>query len=182
MEDAQEVTISPLRTPAWKSSYAIALANQRNDQAAGGKDRSALSLNAASVTTNAGNSTKPRMAVTASPPRNRDSRRRAFGNRSIGIVCERARGISMQPDSFEWAGGRAHQRQHRKGQHEPRRREACCKREVEARKTELIDQIRDHVDPATADQLRGRERAEGPCERGGDACDDAGRGERERHR
>src|SRR5215831_8174383 len=113
-------------------------------------------LKAARVTTNAGNSKKPRMALTVMPP----SRRKSH--------CDGKRGISVQSDFFERAGGGAHQR-------EPRDREARREREVEARESELIDQVRDHVDATAADQLRGRERAEGPGERGGDAGDDSGR-------
>src|SRR5215468_9876594 len=168
MEDAQLVTISPLRKPAWKSSYASALTNQRHDQLSGGNDRMALLLKAARVTTNAGNSKKPRMAPTVTPP----SRRRSG--------CDGKRGISVQSDFFERAGGGAHQRQHRERENEPRDREARREREVEARESELIDQVRDHVDATAADQLRGRERAEGPGERGGDAGDDSGRGQRKR--
>src|SRR6516164_7459671 len=153
MEDAQPVTMSPLRKPAWKSSYAIALTNQRHDQLSGGNDRIARLLKAARVTTNAGNSKKPRMALTMTPP----SRRRHH--------CDDKRGIiSVQSDFFERAGGGAHQRQHRECEREPGDREARREREVEARESELIDQVRDHVDATAADQLRGRERAEGPGE------------------
>src|SRR5262249_47107020 len=165
MEDAQLVTINPLRKPAWKSSYATALTNQRHDQLSGGNDRIARLLKAARVTTNAGNSKKPRMALTMTPP----SRRRSH--------CDDKRGISVQSDFFERAGGGADQRHLREWKPEPGDREARREREVEARESELIDQVRDHVDATAADQLRGRERAEGPGERGGDAGDDSGRGE-----
>src|SRR3984893_16071018 len=169
MEDAQPVTMSPLRKPAWKSSYASALTNQRHDQLSGGNERMARLLKAASVTTSAGSNKKRRRALTVTPP----SARRSGGDGK--------RGISVRPDFFERGGGGAYQRQHRECEHEPGDRQARRKREVKAREAELIDQVRNHVDPAAADELRGRERAEGPGEGGGDAGDDAGRGERKRH-
>src|SRR5262249_49224343 len=165
MEDAQLVTMSPLRKPAWKSSYASALTNQRHDQLSGGNDRMARLLKAASVTTSAGSSRKPRMALTVTPP----SRRRRH--------CDGKRGISVRPDFFERGCCGAHQRQHRECEHEPGDRQARRKREVKAREAELIDQVRNHVDPAAADDLWGRERAEGPGDRCGDADEDSGRGE-----
>src|ERR1700747_764253 len=120
MEDAQPVTISPLRKPAWKSSYASALTNQRHDQLTGGNERMARLLKAASVTTSAGSSRKPRMALTGTPPRSGK------------------RGISVRPDFFERGGGGAYQRQHRECEHEPGDRQARRKREVKAREAELI--------------------------------------------
>src|SRR5258708_12636394 len=89
MEDAQPVTISPLRKPARKSSYASALTNQRHDQLSGGNDRMARLLKAASVTTSAGSSRKPRMALTVTPP----SRRRR--------PCNGKPGISVRPPFFQ---------------------------------------------------------------------------------
>src|SRR5262249_40127964 len=126
-------------------------------------------LKAARVTTNAGNSKKPRMALTVMPP----SRRKSH--------CDGKRGISVQSDFFERAGGGAHQRQHRECEREPRDREARREREVEARESELIDQVCDHVDATAADQLRGREPPEGPGEPGGGAPQDSGARERKRH-
>src|SRR5262249_21125727 len=133
MEDAQPVTISPLRKPAWKSSYASALTNQRHDQLSGGNDRMARLLKAASVTTNAGSSRKPRMALTVTPP----SRRRRH--------CDGKRGISVRPDFFERGRGGAHQRQHRECEHEPGDRQARRTRGVEAPQSALIDPIRHPV-------------------------------------
>src|SRR5439155_16934336 len=95
----------PLRNPAWKSSWAIALANQRHDQVSGGKDRIARPLNAASVTTPAGSTRKPRMAATTVPP----MRRRSFSQVSR---------MSMPPDRFERARSDAQQRQYREREHQ----------------------------------------------------------------
>src|SRR5258707_3496459 len=131
--------------------------NQRHDHVSGGKDRIALPLKAASVTTNAGNSRKPRMAVTVTAPSRRKS------------LCDN---ISVWSEPFERTGGRTRQPQHCEGEREAGDRQAGREREVEARESELIDVVRDHVDPAPADQLRGRECAEGPGERGGHAGDD----------
>src|SRR5262245_17607971 len=170
MEDAQAVTISPLRKPARKSSYSSALANHRHDQLSGGKDRMALLLKAASVTTNAGNTRKARMASTMSAPMRRKS------------LCDGNRGMSMRPDAFERARGGPHQGEHRERENESGDRQARGERKVEAGESKLIDEVRDHVDAAAADQLRGCESAEGPGERSRDAGDDPGRREWKRHR
>src|SRR5262245_13516036 len=170
MEDAQAVTISPLRKPACKSSYSSALTNQRHDQLSGGKDRIALLLNAASVTTNAGSTRKARMASTMTAPMRRKS------------LCGGNRGMSMRPDSFERARGGPHQGEHRERENESGDRQARGKRKVEAGESKLIDEVCDHVDAAAADQLRGGKSAEGPGERSRDAGDDSGRRERKRHR
>src|SRR5262249_41455483 len=155
IDDAQAVTMRPLRNPVRKSSYASALANHRQDQASGGKEMMALLLKAASVTTTAGNRTKPRMASTVMPPTPR-----------------RSPGMSMRPQSCERACGHTHQRQDCEGENEPGNRQTRCERKVEARKPELIDQVCDHIDAPTADQLRGCKCAEGPRKRGSDAGDD----------
>src|SRR5437879_1395646 len=90
--------------------------------------------------------------------------------------------MSMQPYSFERPCRRAHQREHGEGKDKASDREACRKREVEARKSQRIDKVCDHVRAPAADELRSSKGAEGPGKRGGDAGDDSGRGERERHR
>src|SRR4029077_11924979 len=112
MEDAQPVTMSPLRKPAWKSSYASALTNQRHDQLSGGNERMARLLKAASVTTSAGSNKKPRMALTVTPPRRRRS------------GCDGKRGISVRPDLFERGPRSAYQRPSAKCAHEPGDRQA----------------------------------------------------------
>src|SRR3954462_11271355 len=144
--------------------------NQRHDQVSGGKDRIALPLKAASVTTSAGKSRKPTIAVTVMTPRKRKS------------LCDSQCGISVRSKPFQRPGRRTHQCQHRESECEAGNRQAGREGEVEARESELIDEGRDHVDPAAPDQLRGGECAEGPGERGGDPGDDPGRGERQRDR
>src|SRR5260370_10281951 len=141
--------------------------NPRHDQTSGGNDRIALLLKAARVTTPAGNSRKARIAVTVAPPR----RRRSFGKRNTSVLADR----------FERAGGRTQQRQRRECENKSGDRQTGREREVEARESELIDQVRDHVDATASDQLRGGECAESPGKRGGHAGDDSGRGERQRH-
>src|SRR5215470_11184128 len=126
----------------------MALANHRHDQVTGGKDRIALPLKAASVTTNAGKARKPRMAITVTLPTQRKS------------FCHGDGGISVRPNSLERISGHPHHRQHREGESEAGDRKACRERKIEAREAELIDEICDHVDLSAADQLRGRERAE----------------------
>src|SRR4029450_211697 len=90
----------------------MALMNHRHDQLSGGNDKIALLLKAASVTTNAGKSRKPRIAVTVTPPRRRRS------------LCESKRGLSVLADFFERAGGHTHQRQHCEREDEPGNRQA----------------------------------------------------------
>src|SRR5262245_54323534 len=109
------------------------------------------------------------MAITVTAPMRRKS------------LCDPNRGMSMRPDSFERARGRAHQREHRERENESGDRQARGKRKVEAGESKLIDEVCDHVDAAATDQLRGGESAEGPGERGRDAGDDSGRRERKRH-
>src|SRR3954447_15201586 len=89
--------------------------------------------------------------------------------------------MSIQPNSFERPCRRAYQREHDKRKDEASDRDACGKREVEARKSQRIDQVCDHVHAPAADELRSSKGAEGPGERGGDASDNSGRGERECH-
>src|SRR3954468_12212998 len=124
--------------------------NQRHDHVSGGKDRIALPLKAASVTTSAGKSRKPTMAVTVTTPRRRKS------------LCDSQCGISVRPKPFQRPGRRTHHCQHRESESETGNRQAVREGEVEARESELIDEVRAHVDPAAADQLRGRECAESP--------------------
>src|SRR2546430_17568100 len=114
----------------------------RHDQLSGGNDKIALLLKAASVTTNAGKSRKPRIAVTVTPPRRRRS------------LCDSKRGLSVLAELFERAGGHAHQRQHREREHESGDRQARREREDETRESALNEQIRDQVDPTTTYQLR----------------------------
>src|SRR5437588_4920429 len=72
----------------------------------------------------------------------------------------------MLPELLERARREAQdpQRQERQGQR--RDREARREWEIETRKAELINEVRDHVDLTTADQLRRRKGAEGPGEGG----------------
>src|SRR5689334_6969219 len=102
-------------------------------------------LKAASVTTKAGRSTKPRITVTMITPRRRCSR------------CGNWRGISVRSDLLERARRHAQQRQHHEAERQACHRHARGEREIEASEAELIDEVRDHVDLAAADQLRGRE-------------------------
>src|SRR5919201_2527732 len=147
----------------------MALMNQRHVQLSGGNDKIALLLKAASVTTNAGKRRKPRIAVTVTAPRRRRS------------LCESMRAPSVPAQSFERAGGHGHQRQHCEREDESGDRQARREREIEARESELIHQVRDHVDAAAADQLRSSKCTEGPGERGGNARDDSGCGKRKCH-
>src|SRR5438270_14088343 len=123
----------------------MARANQRNDHPRGGNASSALSLNAANVTTTAGSSRKPRMASTATVPPMPSSRWKG------------ERGMSMRPQIiaphvFQRTRRDAHQRQDRQREREAGDAQARGERKVEAGEAELIDQVRDHVDPAAADQ------------------------------
>src|SRR5262249_58556137 len=119
----------------------------------------------ARVTTSPGSSRKPRMRVTTAQASNRSK------------VCDGKRGTSVLPDGFEPAGGHAHQPQHGEREQQSGDRQAGREGEVEARESELIDQVRDHVDATAADQLGSGKRAEGPGKRGGDAGDNPGRGQ-----
>src|SRR5215472_15253303 len=119
-------------------------------------------LNAASPTMIAGSSRKPRIAATTRTPNRWSSR------------CEERRGMSMRPDFFQRPGRGAQERQHREGERKTGDREACGERKIEARESELIDEVRHHIDLAAADQLRRRERAEGPGKGRRYAGNDAG--------
>src|SRR5215475_5761312 len=123
--------------------------NHRHDQLSGGNDRIARLLNAASVTTTTGDSRKPRITVMVPPP----SRRRSF--------CESKRDPSVLTDAFQRPRGQPHQCQHRESEQKTGDRQTRREREIEARESKLIDQIRDHVDPAAADQLWCGKCAEG---------------------
>src|ERR1700687_5264206 len=103
----------------------MALRNHRPAQVSGGNDRIARPLKAASVTTIAGSSRKPRMAMTVSVRNRRKS------------LPDGRRVISEWSYSLERLHCGAHQRQHSECQREAGDREACRKRKIEARKTEL---------------------------------------------
>src|SRR5689334_1812326 len=128
----------------------------------------ALSLKAASVTTKAGSRTKPKMASTTRVPAMLKAR-------------WRERDMSGGAELFERPCGEAHETECGQGEGQARDRQARRKREIEARKTQLIDEIGDHVHLPASNQLRGREGAEGPGERRRDAGDHARHGERQGH-
>jgi len=65
------------------------------------------------------------------------------------------------------------QPQDERHQRQPRHAQARCERKIKARKAELIDEVRDHIDPPATDKLRGGECAEGPGKGRGHAGDDS---------
>src|SRR5882724_2030735 len=97
--------------------------NQRQDQLSGGKERMALPLNAASVTTRAGSTRKPRMATTTAPPTKRNGSERDISVRAQAFV-------GAKP--FKRPRRRAHQCEEREGEHERGDRQARRKGKVEA--------------------------------------------------
>src|SRR6516165_4686836 len=131
----------------------MAFANQRHDHVSGGNDRIALPLNAASVTTNAGNTRKPRMTRTAVCPIRRN--KRSEDKLSEPALCKGRGFISVQANSLERPRGEAHENERRQGESEAGDGQARGERKVKACKAERVDEIGDHVDPAAADKLRG---------------------------
>src|SRR5215813_13281372 len=101
----------PLPKPARKSSYASALANHRHDHACGGNARIALSLKAASVTTNAGCKKKPKMTKTTRMAAARWARWRQPD-------------ISVGSKLFEGPGSDAHETEHGESERQARDRQA----------------------------------------------------------
>src|SRR4051794_9924693 len=97
------------------------------------------------VTTRAGSSTKARIAATSADPITR-SRAGAEGPPT-----------SVRPDDLERPRRRAQQGEHGEGEREACDREACREGEIEAREAELVDEVRDHVDLPSANELRRRE-------------------------
>src|SRR5262249_41506004 len=129
----------------------------------------ARSLNAAMATTIAGSTMKTRMAPSTTTPA------------TLNSLSARRR-MSVLSDPFERARGGAQQRDDAEREDEPGDGEGRREGKIEAGKAELIDEVRYHVDAASADELRGGEGAEGPGERRGDAGDDAGHGQRQGNR
>ena len=72
------------------------------------------------------------------------------------------RGILVQLNIFERPHSQPQQRQNGKGERETSYAQACSEGKVEARKAQLIHEIRDHIDLAAANQLWRSESAERP--------------------
>src|ERR1700720_24114 len=113
---------------------------------------------------------------------NQGSRRLWFPREAATMGARTPPASSLRSDSFEWSGSCAHQREHRESEDKAGNRQACCEREVEARESQLIDQVRNHVDLTASDELRRCEGAESPCKRRRHAGNDPWRREGKRHR
>src|SRR5689334_22519735 len=93
--------------------------------------------------------------------------------------ADRASFPSMRTEFLEWPGYDAQNTEHHDRERKARNRQAGGEGKVEARKPQLIDQVGDHVDLASADELRRGKCAERPGKRGAHSGHDAWRGQRQ---